>query len=53
MGKGGNASDTEKDDKQNMAAWVCGKNTLRVLPFDLPSQLGPFSYSPLRYKICP
>lgn len=57
MGKGGDASLPNKTvqtpfygvaangsangDKQNMAAWVCGKNDLRVQPFELPAELEP------------
>lgn len=49
MGRGGDTSpsDTQvqtlpmEDDKQNFAAFVWGKNDLRVRPFDLPKELEP------------
>ncbi|CAM6110509.1 unnamed protein product [Calypogeia fissa] len=42
MGKGGEGSETtEQAGTQNLAAWVCDKNVLKVQPFDLPKELGP------------
>ncbi|KAH9291660.1 hypothetical protein KI387_043153, partial [Taxus chinensis] len=42
MGKGGKSATEENNGEvaENMAAWLCGVNTLRIQPFKLPP-LGP------------